>query len=352
MRITNVRAIQPETPDSPDDWRTSLGQILVAVDTDRGLTGYGMGGGGLAAVHIVETVLRDCLLGKRSDEIDELWQQMYTATLAFGRKGVAIMALSGVDLALWDLRGRVAGCSVARLLEDKPARKLPVYRTVWGEITQDMVRSCGAFKLHVERSDGGDRADQVAQAVERTRARIGDSRLMIDAWMRWDVPLTLDVAARIAEFDVEWIEEPLSPDDLDGYQQLAKGCSIPIAGGEHEFTEIGFRPLIEQRLHQVLQPDICWCGGLTQVQRIAAQAAAAGLKVCLHRGAELWGLQAIAGLKLEPLAESGRPWMSWLGGQPRIENGQIEVPDRPGFGVQIDESSLRAVPFSGRQALA
>ena len=106
MRITEVRAVQPLTPESPPDWRTSLGQILVAVDTDKGLTGYGVGGGGLAGIHVVRTVLRDELLGRQAEQIDELWNCMYKATLPFGQKGLAIMALSGVDLALWDLRGK------------------------------------------------------------------------------------------------------------------------------------------------------------------------------------------------------------------------------------------------------
>src|SRR5262245_2125959 len=99
MRIVDVRACQPAC-DSPPDWRTSLGQILVAVDTDAGLTGYGVGGGGLAGVHVVRTVLRDVLLGRSPERVEELWETMYRATLPFGRKGITVMALSGVDLAL------------------------------------------------------------------------------------------------------------------------------------------------------------------------------------------------------------------------------------------------------------
>src|SRR5438874_12765377 len=101
MKIVDVRACQPPC-DSPADWRTSLGRILVAVDTDAVLTGYGVGGGGLSAIHIIRTVLRDELLGLDAEPIEPLWQRMYRATLPFGRKGVAIMALSGIDLALWD----------------------------------------------------------------------------------------------------------------------------------------------------------------------------------------------------------------------------------------------------------
>jgi L-rhamnonate dehydratase len=179
--------------------------------------------------------------------------------------------------------------------------------------------------------------------IERARRRIGPDRpLMIDAWMRWDVPTTLAVAERIAPFGVGWIEEPLPPDDLDGYAELAARCPVPIAGGEHEFTAVGFRPLVERRLHQVLQPDVCWCGGLTELIRIYEMARRAGLRVCPHRGAEIWALHALAALDDDPLAESGRPWMTWVGGQPPVANGTIQLGDAPGFGVEIDEDSLPA----------
>ena len=101
MKIKDVRACQPVTPKSPDDWRTTVGQILVAVDTDAGLTGYGVGGGGFAGIHVVRTVLRDLLLGRNPAEIATLWREMYDDTLAFGQKGLVVMAISGIDLALW-----------------------------------------------------------------------------------------------------------------------------------------------------------------------------------------------------------------------------------------------------------
>jgi L-rhamnonate dehydratase len=102
--VTDVRALQPVAPDAPPDWRTSMGQFLVAIDTDDGLTGFGVGGGGLAAVHIVRSVLRALLVGRDSSAIRELAEDMHRATLPFGRMGVAIMAISGVDLALWICR--------------------------------------------------------------------------------------------------------------------------------------------------------------------------------------------------------------------------------------------------------
>lgn len=341
MKITDVRATQPIAPNSPPDWRTSLGQILVAVDTDRGLTGYGVGGGGLAGIHVVRTVLRDLLLGQDPEAIDKLWQAMYQATLPFGRKGIAIMALSGVDLALWDLRGKAARSPVAVLLGGKVGKAIPAYATAWGQIPADMLEQYRAFKLHVEQPAGSEVVDWVVRLVEQSRQQVGpDCPLMIDAWMTWDVPTTLAVADRIKHLDIGWIEEPLPADDLAGYAELAGQCPIAIAGGEHEFTAAGFGELIDRRLHQVLQPDVCWCGGLSELIKIYGLARKAGLRVCPHRGAELWALHALAALDPAPLAESGRPWMTWVGGQPPIENGHIRLPDAPGFGALIDESAL------------
>lgn len=342
MKITEVRAVQPIAANSPPDWRTTMGQILVAIDTDTGLTGYGVGGGGPAGLHVVRTVLRDLLLERDPEPIESLWQKMYHATLPFGRKGLAIMALSGVDLALWDLRGKAARKPIAELLGGQIGQKIPTYVTVWDEVKPDVAEQYRAFKLHLGKCEPG-RVDLMVDAVKQARAAIGARPLMIDAWMLWDLDTTLAFADGVAECRLDWIEEPIPIDDVAGYRVLSERCPIPIAGGEHEFTALGFADLIEQRLHQVLQPDICWCGGMTEMVKIYALAQQAGLRVCPHRGAELWGLHAIAGLDPAPLAESGRPWMTWVGGQPAIVDGFIELGDEPGFGVRIDEKSVNAI---------
>jgi L-rhamnonate dehydratase len=344
VRITDVRAVQPVSPGSPLDWRTSLGQILVAIDTDVGLTGYGVGGGGLAGVHVVRTVLRDLLLGRDAEPVEKLWQALYFATLPYGRKGLAIMALSGVDLALWDLRGKAAKQPIACLFGGSVERSIPTYVTVWGEIPPEMVSNHRAFKLHVEHRQGADRVAEVIRLVENARRRAGaGAPLMLDAWMRWTLDTTLKVAEGVAKLGVAWIEEPLPADDFAGYAELRDRCPVPIAGGEHEFTAVGFAELIDRRLHQVLQPDVCWCGGMTELVKIYKRARRAGLRVCPHRGAEVWALHALAALDPEPLAESGRPWMTWVGGQPPIRDGLIQLTAEPGFGVSIDETHLQTV---------
>ncbi len=328
-----------------------MGQILVAVETDAGITGYGVGGGGLAGVHVVRTVLRELLLGHDPANIEELWRAMHQATLPFGRKGLAIMALSGVDLALWDLRGKVEGKPVARLLGGDVGRPIPAYVTVWGEIPPALATQFRAFKLHVDRESSCQAAGVVPQVrdlphmvldlVKKARDVIGpDCMLMLDAWMQWDLATTMTVAEKVAPYDIAWVEEPLPVDDVKGYAELVRCCPIPIAGGEHEFTAMGFAELIERRLHHILQPDACWCGGMTELIKIYGMAKDAGLRVCPHRGAEAWGLHAIAALDPEPLAETGRPWLTWVGRQPAIDNGTVRLADEPGFGVLLDDTRL------------
>lgn len=338
MKIRNILASQPPTPGSPPDWRTQLGQIVVHVETDDGLTGIGVGGGGRSAIHLIETVLSDLLIGRDAADVEGLHALMCRHTSFYGRKGLVVMAISGIDLALWDLRGKAAGEPVARVLNPDVDldRRFPTYVTVFGDTDAWRAMEAGhsAMKLHVERF--GDRPDpqQIAGLVRDCRDKLGDgASIMIDAFARWDLTTSQQVAEAIAPFGVDWLEEPLPPDDLDGYGQLAERSPVPIAGGEHEYLADGFRTLVERRLHAVLQPDINWCGGLTTLVEIYRMAAAAGLRVCPHRGSEPFALHAIAALDPRPLAESPRTWFRCFESAAKITGGRISVPDRPGFGV-------------------
>ena len=149
MGIRSVEAWQPIDANSPADWRTTFGQFAVRIVTEDGLTGCGVGGGGRAGMMVVESILAPLLIGRDPSRVEELWQRMYDATVPFGRKGIAVMALSGVDLALWDLRAKAAGRSVARLLSARHAPRVPTYNTVWGEVDEKTVAGSGGVKLHL-----------------------------------------------------------------------------------------------------------------------------------------------------------------------------------------------------------
>ncbi|MDP7019031.1 MAG: mandelate racemase/muconate lactonizing enzyme family protein [Pirellulaceae bacterium] len=346
MKISNLRATQPDTPGSPADWRTQLGQIVVEVTTDDGIAGIGVGGGGAAGVHIIQTVLADLLVGRDAEDVENLHAEMFRHTSFYGRVGLVVMAISGVDLALWDLRGKSRDSSVARLLNrdvdiEKP---LPTYLTVFDDAEAIAAIRGGhrAIKLHVERF--GDRPDpnQIAQLVADTRASLGDdAEIMIDAFARWDLETSLAVAKAIAPYRVAWLEEPLPPEEVAGYQVLERESPTPIAGGEHEYGAASFQEIAEQRRHVVLQPDINWCGGMTTLVQIYQIAAQHNLRVCPHRGCEPFALPAIAALDSQPLAESPRKWFKCLEGAAQICDGVIRLNDAAGFGVSVDPAVWR-----------
>lgn len=341
MRITHLDAIQPATPGSPPDWRTQLGQIIVRVLTDDGCVGWGVGSGGRAGIHIVETVLRDLLIGTDPSDVEGLHDAMLKHTAFYGRKGVVVMAISGVDLALWDLRGKVKNCHVAELLNPEVDfdRRLPTYCTVFDDAEAEQAFSAGhsAIKLHVERFGDDPEVEQIRLLVEQTRQRLGpDARVMVDAFARWDLNISLRVADAIAPYNVDWLEEPLLPDRIDDYRELAQRAAVPIAGGEHEYTAAGFRELIDREAHHILQPDVNWCGGLTTLLSVYEMAKQAGLRVCPHRGSEPFAIPAIAAIDPTPLAESPRRWFHAIRGMPDDRVESMQLSHGVGFAVDVD----------------
>lgn len=343
MIITTISAVQPPTPAAPDDWRTQLGQVLVKVQTDSGVCGFGVGGGGSASIHVIETVLSDLLVGQDPSEVEQLHNQMCCHTAFYGRKGLVVMAISGVDLALWDIRGKVNETSVAKLLNTNVDFDLPIptYTTVFDDEQAKTAIEAGhqAIKLHVERFGDRPSPAEIGSLVNRTRNQLGaDAQIMVDAFARWDLDTTLRVADEIVPHGVTWLEEPLGPDDLDGYAVLMANSPVPIAGGEHEYLRVGFRQLIDGKLHAILQPDINWCGGLTTLVEIYRMANDAGIRVCPHRGCEPYALPAIAAFDRMPLAESPRSWFTCLHGAPQITKGIIRTSRAHGFGISVDEA--------------
>jgi L-alanine-DL-glutamate epimerase-like enolase superfamily enzyme len=345
VKITDIRAIVPVEAQAPQDWRGWFAQILVMVETENGLRGYGMGGGGEAGAHVVNTALRHELVGADATEVEKLWQRMYQSTLAYGRKGLALMAISGVDLALWDLRGRRQGKSIIDLLGGASGSPLPAYKTTGLDgIPLDPGEGFAAYKVGgLSRLNAREDVDQIVEELSEARDKVGSGlQLMADAGMGWrDPEVILTLCERLVHLNLGWLEEPLPADDLEGYAWLRERSPIPIAGGEHEFTAAAFTELMRRGCHDIYQPDVCWCGGLTQVVEIYHLAREHGVRVCPHRGSEPWGLPAIAALDSQPLAESGRPWMEWVGGKPTIIDGLAHTTTVPGFDIATEDLASR-----------
>jgi L-alanine-DL-glutamate epimerase-like enolase superfamily enzyme len=339
VKITNVYGVIPESPTAPRDWRSAMAQYVAVVETDGGLRGIGVGGGGKAGLHIIDSVLKEVVVGQDPRDVEAIWQAMYRATMAFGRKGLPVMTLSGIDLAIWDLIGKAEGKPVYELLGGLRHDRIPVYASIGDTVTDELERGYTQIKLHLSRVKGD--AGEIVEKVRAAREKIGpEVPLYLDAFMRWDLETALEIARECARYDCGWLEEPIPVDDLKGYQRLMAESPIPIAGGEHEYTLWGYGELLEKRAHAIWQPDACWVGGMTPLKEILPLGQENGISVVPHRGCEVWGLHVIAALSDRPLAEAGRPWVTWLRGQPEVEEGHIRVSKAPGFGVELDPASI------------
>jgi L-rhamnonate dehydratase len=374
LKIADVRAHPVRNTDrdglavSPGAPRHALPEpvalVVVEVESDDGLTGVGTAGGFCeAALPIVRNHLRDLLLGEDPRDVERLWDTMYAATLRYGSRGAAIEAISGVDIALWDLIGKSLGQPVYRLLGGRTRPRVPVYAShlssaltseeLAARAAADVAAGFGAVKLFLRRGWAGGAAAlrHCVEATRQLRAVVGpDVALMVDANLRWDVPFTLAYARGVEDAGLRWIEEPIPHDDRGGYARLSAALDVPIAAGEHEYTRFPFAEMIAQRCLGVLQPDVNRVGGVTESRRIVALASCHGLPVCFHQG-WLHSYHQIAAFAACPIGEYFPPpdpsapagnALNWLvlRGEPRAHGGHVELPDAPGFGWSIDREQL------------
>ena len=329
--------------------RRHFWQIVVQVQSSTGHAGLGMGGGGVASVEVVNRHFRDLLIGRRVDSVEDIqriWDDLYYASIPYGRKGIGIMALSGVDIALWDLLGGAECKPVYELIGGLRKQRVRAY--AMGVDTQ-WYRDLGytAHKLPQLFSGADADYEDMVAAVALARDTFGrDAPLMIDNYKTWNTDVTLEMARCLAEFDVYFFEDVLTPDDLDGLAAVRPLVKpVLIAGGEHEYTHYGFTEVARAGALDLWQPDVNWCGGVTALLRIIEIAGREGVPVAPHRGGEAFGLPVIAATDCEDLAEvlpgtRGVPREElWLG-QPKVEDGYLSPTDRPGFGVTVNEAML------------
>jgi L-alanine-DL-glutamate epimerase-like enolase superfamily enzyme len=349
MKITNVKAVFPNYQHVVPSWRTNFWQIVVRVESDSGVVGYGYGGGGIASVEIVNRHFKEYLVGREVNAVADIaatWDVLYSASMPYGRKGLAIMALSGVDLALFDLLGKAESKPVYEVLGGAKRDKLLAYAT--GSDSK-LYHQLGYKSHKFPHRWSGSKADydNAVDTAAKTREMFGpDAMLMIDTYMSWDKPVTVEMAKLLSEFNIYWYEDVLNPDDLEGQAELRPliGNTI-LAGGEHEFTHHGFHDIAKAGALGLWQPDITWCGGITAGLRIVELANKHDIPVSPHRGGEVWGLHLMVATDCADLAEFHSDHIRevrdnlWLG-EPAPENGYISPPDGPGFGVTLNEAML------------
>ena len=339
------------------------GWVLVEIFTDAGLIGLGNAAlSPLVTKTCIDVYLKPLLLGADPWDIEFLWQQMYRRTMAFGRKGVGMTAISAVDIALWDLLGKSAGQPVYRLLGGRTKKRIPVYASRLYSMPLDEVRveaqrykdqGYKAMKLRFGWGpvDGAQGMQRNVELVRAVREVLGDGiDLMADAYMGW----TLDYAKRmlplLEPFHLRWLEEPVIPDDTRGYKELKAYGRVPIAGGEHEFTVFGFRDLLEANALDYIQFDTNRVGGISQARKIAALAEAYQVPVIPHAG-QMHNYHVVMASLNSPMAEffpmvdvevGNELFWYIFDGEPLPKDGYIDLDENlPGLGLTVNEESLK-----------
>ncbi len=331
--------------------------IFMFIETDEGATGL-YGSVSDEEVRIIQGQLAPALIGENPHGIERLWDRMYRLAI-HGRKGQTMMALSKVDLALWDLKGKLLGAPVYQLLGGPTRPTIRAYASMLGysvdperaaqRAAEMVAQGYTATKWFVRNGPAEGQAGirRNLELMRAIRQAVGpDAEIMFDAWSSWDVPYTRRMAELAAEYRPWWFEEPVLADRIAEYAELRRTArGVAIAGGEHEYTRWGIRQLLEAGAVDILQADPTWAGGLTEMKKICALASAYGVPVIPHHGGYAsTHLIASETLTTCPMQE----WLIQVGARDNVfmkhklepVGGQIELPDRPGLGMELDEDAI------------
>jgi D-galactarolactone cycloisomerase len=388
MRISNVRVLLLSAPIPPERrWTSDFGTntkqdiAVVIVETDAGLVGYGEAKGTPVVMKVlVEDVLGPQIIGEDPTRVEFVWEKLYSAsrlTLALqhgrpyhraGSRGDTIHAISGIDVALWDIYGKSLGLPIYRLLGGGVRDRLPAYASGgWAapEQTVDEVlgyraKGFGGVKIRVGGLDEPHFPKRSIERLRLAREALGpDVKLMMDAHGALSVDRAVRLADAVADLDIAWFEEPvLADDDLPGLAEVRRRVPMPVSTGESETTRFAFRDIIDQRAADILQPDVAVVGGLTEARRVAALAHAHGLAVAPH----VWGSALLWAASLQLAAATPNcvifefcqayyPLLYDLLTTPVAvdPDGLVSVPSGPGLGVELQPEAdlLRKYPFVG-----
>jgi L-alanine-DL-glutamate epimerase-like enolase superfamily enzyme len=384
VKITAVRAswlrapIPVERQHVSDFGRNdSFNTCLVEIDTDAGLTGLGeakIGVGNLgnyaAVVELIHRELGPTLVGRDPRDITALWEAMYNGGRAHyvtregrtfpivGRRGITVSAMSGIDIALWDLLGKSLGVPIWRLLGGRFRDRVPAYASggwapvgaIGKQLRHYVERGHRAVKMRVGLQDRS--VDDSAARVREVRETLGpDIGIMVDAHGTWSIREAQRFARKVVDCDLAWLEEPVSADNVAGQAEVRASTDIPIASGESEQTRFAFRDLIAARAVDILQPDLAIAGGITETLRICALAAAHGLTVAPH----LWGSAILfaSGLQLAiatpcvtllEFTRGDNPLLNELVQEPfDLRDGFVHASDAPGLGLTLNREFARSI---------
>ena len=359
------RTVEAPTPEEASAM-VPIAAVYLHVDTDEGITGT-FGPIELDQAFQIDTRLRPNLIGRDPLAVERLWDVMARHD-RHGRRGYMMMAISAVDIALWDIRGKAAGMPVYRLLGGPTREAVPAYASCLGfslelervhERAQALLAEGYSAQKWFFRYGPGQGRPALAQnmaLVRILREAVGEaSDLMFDAWLGWDVAFAIEMGQRMAPYRPRWLEEPVAPDRVASYAEIRRQTGIPIAGGEHEYTRWGFKVLLDAQALDVVQADPDWAGGLTEMTKICALASAYDKPVVPHGHSVVPALHLVASQSpavcplLEYLITYG-PRKQWFHRQRYLpERGLVRLPQEPGLGIELDPERIEAThPLSWR----
>ncbi len=366
MKITDVETAYVRLPEIKDRADSGQDALIVIVHTDAGISGIGEVDSAPLAVagaiqaprsHSVTAGLRELVIGEDPFETEKIWHKMYRQNIYSGRRGIAVHAMSGIDMALWDIKGKALNLPVWNLLGGGFHQKIRAYAsTLFGD-TPEETRERGrrfvdggftAVKFGwgpLGQSEAGD----LAQVREARRGIGDDIDLMIDAGLCYDTKTAIQRACQFEEYRPYWFEEPLQPDNYEGYRRLSESTSLRIAAGEEESNRLSYLELMDKGKIDVVQVDLTRCGGFTEAMKIASLAADRGLPVVNHGfttyiniAAALHFLASIPNsFILEYVVEEGTRLRDEITRQDiRAVDGWVKVPQEPGLGVTLNQEAV------------
>ncbi len=337
---------------------------LVEVTTEDGLVGVGeciVRRAPQVTKAVVEHMLAPMLIGRDPHDVEGLWDEMFQQLRGWGHyRGFVFEAISGIDTALWDILGQAAALPLYKVLGGAGRDRVPCYASsVYFAEIKEMVREAEqqvglghtALKVKIGRSAqiGGRRTD--VASVKAIRSAVGsETDIMLDVNSAYDASTAIKVCRQLEETDIAWIEEPVPPDDLAGYQRVRAGQAIPVAAGESEFGLFGFRELIGRGAIDILQPDVARVGGPTAAKRVGALVHAYNLRYAPHTGFSA-GVSHLAALHVAASVPNLMTYEYFYAPNPLRDlftepfpeprKGFIDLPQRPGLGLALDRKVLR-----------
>lgn len=331
--------------------------LVVEVETDTGLVG--LGNAGLCpdlTKAIVDTKLARLLVGEDPFNTEYLYEKMYRSTVAYGRKGAVMAAISAIDIALWDIKGLAANQPVFRLLGGRTKESIPAYYSRLYTRNLDSLqeeaahyRSLGfkGMKLRCgyPLTDGQAGMEKNIEMVRLVRETVGDDvDVMLEAYMGFDYPYAKQLLRKLAPYNLRWAEELLLPDQIHLFAKLRRETDIPLSGGEHEYSHFGFHDLIKAEALDIFQFDTNRVGGITQAQKICTLAYNEGIEVIPH-GGQMHNLHVVMSSFASPMAEyfpqteievGNELFWYIFDGEALAENGNLQLDDdRPGMGLTL-----------------